>query len=413
MTAASPDVAAALARVLGALAPARDILEGRVDAVEPPGWCVWRGWAGFLLAIDDAELARCEAEGLGARVRAIAGAPEELIALADEVREATRLPALAEDARAIEAAKLRAVRARKQEQLPALLGAVGAMAERAERIVDVGAGSGHFTRLAAEMFERETVGVERDRDRVAAAERRAAESGGAVRFEAKDVTAEPLVLLPGDLAVGLHACGSLGDQLVLAAASAGCDVALVSCCAQKIAGDVRPPLSRAAQGFTLRRDVLGLANLTSQAHGVEVSIEETMAAREARWALGELLRARGVEIEPGQEMRGINRRRARLGLAEIAARALAQRGLAPATEAEIRHHETVARLSHGIVRRLSLPRSMLARAVEAAIVLDRAAALEEHGHAARVATMCARAVTPRNIALFASRTPDRLPRIIA
>jgi SAM-dependent methyltransferase len=304
------------------------------------------------------------------------------------------------------------VSARKRRQLPALLGAVTAMAEHAARIVDVGAGSGHFTRLAADLFAREAVGIERDPGRVAAAVARAAELGagaGRARFVSVDACREGLTFAADDLAVGLHACGELGDRLVLAAAAAGCDVALVSCCLQKITGPARAPLSRAAAGLTLRRETLGLANLTPRPLGVEASLEATIAAREARYALHRLLRARGVEVVAGEEMRGINRRRAHAGLAALAGQALALRGLAPASEEEIRRHEVDARERYGRMRRLSLPRNMLARLVEVAVVLDRAAALEESGQRAQVVTLFDGAVSPRNIALFASHEEERLP----
>jgi hypothetical protein len=52
---------------------------------------------------------------------------------------------------------------------------------------------------------------------------------------------------------------------------------------------------------------------------------------------------------------------------------------------------------------------MLARLVEVAVALDRAAALEESGQHVQVATLFNRAVTPRNIAVFASRAAERLP----
>jgi hypothetical protein len=47
--------------------------------------------------------------------------------------------------------------------------------------------------------------------------------------------------------------------------------------------------------------------------------------------------------------------------------------------------------------------------VELTVVLDRASSLEERGHAVRVASFCERSVTPRNVALFASPSRDRLP----
>ncbi|APR78632.1 Transcriptional regulator, AraC family protein [Minicystis rosea] len=206
--------------------------------------------------------------------------------------------------------------------------------------------------------------------------------------------------------MGLHACGALGDRLVTAAIAAGCDVALVSCCPQKIDAPVRAPLSRAGASLHLRRETLGLANLTARPVGVETSLEATLAAREARHALHLLLRGRGVTLTPGEEMRGINRRRAHAGLA---APALSMRGLPPAGDAELRAFEAEARRRYARVRRLSLPRNMLARLVELAVVLDRAAALEEHGAAVPVLTIFDRAVTPRNVALFASHAPTASP----
>ena len=395
------------------------MLDERVDE-GAPSWCEGRGWTAFLIGLGDEELRRCEAEGLALRAERI-GAPESLAALAAGVREVTRLPSLGARAAAgpgVPVDATRAVRARKLPQLAGLLGAVDGMGRSAARIVDVGSGSGHFTRLAAEVLGREAVGIERSAARVAKATARAGERarqiearGGAAVFRVVDAGRDALDLDAGDLAVGLHACGALGDRLVTAAAAVGCDVALVSCCFQKIDGAERAALSVGARGLTVRREVLGLANLASRAQGVEAPIEETMAAREARWALLSLLRGRGIDVAPGEEMRGINRRRAHRGLTEIAARALALRGLPPASEEEVRAHEEEARRRFAVVRRLSLPRNMLARLVEVTVVLDRAAALRESGHHVVVAEAFGGDVSPRNVGVFASRDAGRLPAV--
>jgi protein-L-isoaspartate O-methyltransferase len=305
---------------------------------------------------------------------------------------------------------------RKQEQLATLLGALAPQAAAARRIVDVGAGSGHFARLSAQHFGRATLGLERDPARVARAKsraRRAASDSGLANaeFAVIDAVHEKLALLPGDLAIGLHACGELGDTLVRAVADSGVDLALVSCCLQKIETSERAPLSRAAHGFALKKDTLGLSNLTSQAVGVESSIEHTIRAREARYALRLLLLARGLEIVPGAEMQGVNRRQAHAGLAAIAERSLALHGLPRASDAEIAAFEREAHEQFELIRRLSLPRDMLARAIELSVILDRAARLEESGHSVRVATIFERAVTPRNVSLFASRDGARLPAV--
>ena len=404
------DVTFALDRALHTLLPVRDILDGRVDDVDPPAWCADRGWVDFLLALDDDALRRCEAEGLAEHATDLEGAPPSLVALAVDVIAGTQLPRLDGDRHVASPSALRSVSERKREQLAALLGAVGEMASRAARIVDVGAGEGHFTRLAAELFDREALGIERSEVRVASATARAESraneidtTGNVARFVALDACRDPLGFARDDLAVGLHACGEVGDHLITAAAAARCEVALVSCCLQKITGPTRAPLSRAAAPLTLRKDTLGLTNLTAQPRGVEASIGATIEARQVRFALLRLLRERGIELAPGEEMRGINRRRAHRGLRDVAERALAQRGLPSPTDAEITHHEGEARRLYGVVRRLSLPRSMLARLVEIAVVLDRAAALAESGARITVATFVERAVTPRNIVILAER----------
>lgn len=400
----------ALSRVLDTLLPVVDIIDGRVDDGVPPAWCEARGWTAFLLALDDDALALCEEQGL---LAALPGAPADLLDLARRVAELTRFPTLAAEALPPPPTALRTVSARKRDQLSALLGAIGDMARSAARIVDVGAGRGHLTRIASGLFERDALGLEREADRVASATALAQrpEYPSGARFLAFDALLQPLDFLPDDLALGLHACGEVGDRLVVAAALAGCDLALVSCCLQKIDADARAPLSSigGAAGFRLRKASLGLTNLSSRALGVETSLVATMAAREARHALALLLRRRGVAHAPGEAMRGINRRQAHHGFRVIAAQALALRSLAPASEAELAACEAEAHADFARARRLSLPRSLLARLGEVAVVLDRAAALEESGHGARVAVLFEAGVTPRNLALFASRTPARLP----
>ena len=408
----SADISRALERTLATLRPVLDIVAQRVDEAEVPAWCRERGWDSYLLALSNTDLERSEALGLAQVAESLPHLPPGLAELAARVRELSALPSLR--ATAIESAPddVRGVSHRKQRQLSALLGSLGSLVTPARRIVDVGAGSGHFTRLSAQHFSREALGLERNPERVARAQQRA---GTGAEFNAQfavvDALSDGLALRPDDLAIGLHACGELGDSLVAAVAESGADLALVSCCLQKIRAAERRSLSQQAAGFVLSKDILGLSNLTSRALGVEASMEHNLRGREARYALRQLLRARGLQVPPNAELHGINRRRAQVGLAEIAARALAQRGLEPATPAELAHHEAGARRDSQVIRRLSLPRNMLARVVELCVALDRAARLTESGYFVRVATLVESAVTPRNISLFASRDASRLPAL--
>lgn len=407
-----------LARVLALLEPVMDIIDVPVEVPEPPAWCLERGWSEYLLGLGDAALVASERGGFAALLAGAPRAPDDLRELAAGAQQRARLPALRAAELDLPAAALRGVSARKRGQLAALLGALSPLAVNAARIVDVGAGRGHLSRLASELFRRQALAVDRDVALLRSGRQRGDERARAlgsldVRFVEADVGEERLELMPNDLAVGLHACGELGDRLVVAAAAARCDVALVSCCLQKTSAERRAPLSREAGALSLRRSVLGLTNLTTREDGVEASTAENLLAREARLGLRYLLRARGLELRPGEEMRGVNRRRAQAGLAALAAHALALRQLPLPSPRELRSVAEAAHRDYAIIRRLSLPRSLLARPIELAVVRDRAAALEESGQAVAVAQLFEQRVTPRNTVLFASADAERLPALIA
>jgi len=167
-------------------------------------------------------------------------------------------------------------------------------------------------------------------------------------------------------------------------------------------------LSRSGGTLTLEKSVLGLANLTSQAAGVEASLTDNLRGREARLALRRLLEARGFAVTAGEEMRGVNRRRAQAGFSALAATALTVRRLPPPTTAELRFHAQDAAREHAAMRRLALPRHLLGRLVEVSVVLDRAALLEEQGQSVLVVELFERRITPRNTVLVATAEPQRL-----
>ena len=407
-----------LASVLGVLIPVLDIVGEPIESAEPPRWCRARGWVEFLLGLSERELESCERLGTANGLAQLTNVPAELMALGVAVERVTRLPRLAAPRASVPQAALHGIGARKRQQLDALLGALAPLAESAERIVDVGAGSGHLSRLAAELFGRETWALDRDAERLRRGSQRNQQrtrSVGdlSVRFVQIDVGQEVLALEADDLAVGLHACGELGDRLVQAASTVGCDLVLISCCLQKTSAEQRLPVSRAAAGLALQKNLLGLTNLTSRTQGVEATLAANLRARETRLALRYLLRERGLELCAGEEMRGINRRRAQAGFDDLAHHALARLELPAPTEAELRAHAAAARRDYAIMRRLALPRNMLARLVELAVVLDRAALLEEHGRHVRLAQFVDQQVTPRNTVLFASSRFERLPTLAA
>lgn len=197
------------------------------------------------------------------------------------------------------------------------------------------------------------------------------------------VGVEDVYVGSADFLVGLHACGSLGDALVrLAVRRRVAAVILVSCCLQKIEEEVRQPVSDIVKETRELREVLAVGKrvlgVTNGARGIRN--EGDLRARETRHALRVLLEERGRGVKRiGDEIEGISRHRLRRGLAEVVHEVLGRRGLEGIGEEEIEKRLVRAREEYAVMRRLSLPRLLAGEALEMALVLDRAAKLEEAG----------------------------------
>lgn len=400
-------------RVFDLLARTREIVEGKPDGLETPGWCVARGWDAFLLDLSEAELDAGEGQGLAAVLPGLRNAPPTLMELAREVEAATEAPRPIQDA-AAPTLPFQGLRPRKERQIAAMLALGRLLAERSQRLVDVGAGRGRFTEIAALLWNRPALGIEREPTRVGAA--RAAQATLAARapsrpspteYHCVDVSEGIPGLGPGDLVLGLHACGDLGDAIVRAVVEARASLILVACCHQKIRGPSRAPLSRraASRGMTFPRGVLGLANLISRSVGFEGPLSSAFEARAHRHALAHLLRARGVDRPLDSLRHARKRRHSFTDWPTFARQSLEAWGLPPASSAELQACLAGSIEELGRMRRLSLPRNLLARLLELALVLDRSCLLAEAGFEPRVVEVFSSAASPRNLALMASAPP--------
>lgn len=369
-----------------------DVIAERPAAV-PPSWATRRGWAGWLAALDEASLQACEEDGLAAHAERL-GAPASLSALAARCADVAALPRLVSGG---DAPATPGVSARKRQQVAAFAALITTRLPQGARIVDCGAGHGHLTRHLAEALGVEGLGVEREQALVDTAR-----ALGGARFVAADLFEAPPALGPADLLVGLHACGALTDRLLDLAVAHGAAVAAVGCCAHKIPGDTRAPAD--ATGITLDRAALGLANVHLGAQGVEAPLAVNLAARERRAALRCLLAARGTAVAEGDEMYGLNRRRAHGPLETLARKALLLRGLEPASEAELRAAERQGAIEHASIRRWTVARRMIARPLEIYLALDRGRRLAQAGYAVEIGTLWAPAISPRNIAIVGRPT---------
>jgi SAM-dependent methyltransferase len=399
VTTNAPDVLETFEEASHCLASVRDIIDERSTGQAPPTWCVRRGFTDFLRALPDEALVALERDGLGAHVAGLPDAPDSLVQLAHDVRRLTKLPR----AREVSAHEVRERRTspRKRVQVAAFAALVEGLSTTAWRIVDLGSGHGHLTRHLAHALGVPAEGWERDPARAEVA--RSLVSDGRARFLVADVRDLGAKLTSHDLVVGLHACGALGDLTIQGAIEARAAVALVACCPQKCKG-ARIPLSVArglsVDALTLPHAALGLGNVRDGDTRVETDWAACVDARVRRMALRNTFVAAGHPMEHGEEMRGLNRRRAADPLRELVARAFALRGLPLPSSTLIEASETKALEDHRLARRWELPRTMLARLVEVWMAFDRAARLRTNGYAVEVREVFSSAISPRNVAVL-------------
>lgn len=393
----------------------RDLLDARPGRADAPAALFTREWASFLLALDDDELAALEIGGHDAAWPS--RTPPSFVALADAARHVCALPmviepSLASGVEVARPAQRRLEKPRKRAQIDAFARIILPLATSAERIIDVGSGHGHLTREIAERIARPVIGL--DRDDGLAARARSLPTTASPSFAVTDVLREGLTLTAGDCVIGLHACGELGDVMVESAARSGAAIALVGCCLQKRRASSRAPLcaapfAGAAGALDLPRGVLGLSNLTARDDGVEATRAENLAGRERRLALHRLLEDDGATLELGAEIEGLNRRAAQRDLGSLVARAFAARGRPAPSVSAIEEAASWARAQHAEVRRLSLPRSLLARVLEVLVLADRARYLEERGRDVTIGLLFPANVSARNLVLASPVAPSSRP----
>ena len=296
-----------------------ELLCGRASV---PGWPNPAGWRDFLLGLDEPTLCECERRGLHHYTTAWNECmPATLRALCESVRRASvelrgRRPDITGSSKYASMAASRTSRKKgpllprkvtqsKAAQVRALAQVTASRMsskEGVQRIVDVGCGRGHLLAELQAVLGVNALGIDRNGDLLKSAR----ELYPSVEFEAIDVFAGKLgpILRKGDLLVGLHPCGLLGERLVEAVAPcADVSLIMVPCCLHKQGGAPRPPRSVRGRelGLTIPCAALKKASMALDASA-------TVGPRRNRHALRALLRARGVpeeELVDGNEMDGL------------------------------------------------------------------------------------------------------------
>ncbi|MFN3197269.1 MAG: methyltransferase [Bradymonadia bacterium] len=380
-----------------------DVLAERVLSAEPPAWAVARGWDTWLAQLSPAVLDGVERDGLTWWAGHLPDAPESLVDLCHRVRSLMLFPK--EPVLPIEPdAPMKGASVRKQAQVRAFVHALQDRDAASGRIVDIGSGHGHLTRTLSDALGCRALGLEAVEQRVWRAQA-LAEGDARVEFAHVDALKDQWPLEAGDVVVGLHACGRLGDAAVEAVGDAPeVSLALVGCCAQKMHTCPRHPRSSLgkALGIDFEQPLLSFANF---ALPTGVSLEEVARGRAWRHGLEVLLRGRGLDVDVVSAPRGVSRRAMQHSFERAARVALERRGLPPATEAELTAAEAEGATIYAAVRRWSQPRRMLSRVIELVVALDRICALEEQGRPVEIMYLFPQSISPRNILIWSGARP--------
>ena len=367
------------------------------------GWPGIVAWEAFLLALSAEELSVCERNGLQYAAEALrCRMPHDLRTLCDAVASVASTlgrTGVGESGGCSPSCTWK-LNAKKAKQVGALIDAVAARLDlrAVHRVVDVGCGKGHLTEQLRVVLGVPVLGLDID----AALIETARTLYPMAEFEVCDIVRQGLPIRTGDLIVGLHPCGALGEAVVTAvAAHGGAALLMVSCCWHKQHAPVRSPLSRAgkAAGLTIPTKALKKASM-------RLDCSTTVRSRRSRHEMRELLRLRGVDeavISGRHEMSGVHSKWAERGLSLLAAEVLRARGMEPPTEEEIEEATTRAAGQFEQMRRLSLLEGLFGELLELLLTLDRAIALDNAGLSVCVFKAFATKDSDRNLAILADR----------
>lgn len=399
------DAAAHLDALVALLAEGEALWRPRPFTTTAPPWAEHHPeLAAFCLGLSDDALHALEE---GAPLPA--DAPPLLVSWVARLAEATALP---------EPAPTRPrdawlVPARKLAQIDALARAVGPIAPPPALILDWCGGKGHLGRALGAALRTPVLVLERHAAYADEALDLARRASVDLTFEARDALANDTASwtrsLPADtLALGLHACGDLGQRLVELTVERGFTrLAHVPCCLHKIpglkGGGHYLPLSQAARALFaahgLRLDHSALRLATSDETIARPALRAQRSRDNAYRLALDLLVQDALGTQVYTPLGTLPPELTRADFATFARGAASRLGLPlPPFDPDLALARGQSRARQA--RRLGLVRSLFRRAIELVVALDRAAFLVEHGRPARVLAFAPRAATPRNLLIL-------------
>ncbi len=338
--------------------------------------------------------------------------PRSLHSLVLGLRELTALP-WHEGVQRLTTADAQGLNAKKAHEIERVLSLLGPRIKTIRQAVDIGGGMGHLARLCVRTFDWTFHSIDRDaalqakgRDWLRRARALPREKLCFIHASVEDrPQGEMDLLFSGQdrASIGLHTCGALALTQIRKSQRAGL-LLNVGCCYDQMDAPGDYPVSRLgkAHALPLTRRALFLAT-RGRHHKTEAEFALMKRVNAQRFALDLLLRRRFPAL--GFVAAGDAPRTLYAGSFAGYARDRLERlrldvGM---TDAELESFEVSARPETRRIFLCHLLRDRFARALEVVILLDRALLLEEQGFQVELLQVFDPRLSPRNIALIASR----------
>ena len=339
--------------------------------------------------------------------------PPSLHSLVLELRELTALP-WHEGVQPLTTADAQGLNAKKVHEIERVLSLLGPRTKTIRRAVDIGGGMGHLARLCVRTFDWTFHSIDRDaalqekgRDWLRRARTLPREKVCFIHASLEDGPQDeidPLLSGQDRVSIGLHTCGSLALTQLRKSQKAGL-LLNFGCCYDQMDPTRDYPVSRfgKAHPLPLTRRALFLAT-RGRHRKTEAEFALMKRVNEQRFALDLLLRRKLPAL--GFVRAGDAPKALYAGSFAGYARDRLERlrlevGM---TEAELNSFESSVRPETRRIFLCHLLRDRFARALELVILLDRALLLEELGFQVELLQVFEPRLSPRNIALIASRT---------
>ncbi|RKG78174.1 methyltransferase [Corallococcus exercitus] len=335
--------------------------------------------------------------------------PPSLEALLGALQELTALP-WHEGHQALTVAQTQGLSAKKTHELERVLALLAPRTRFIQQAVDIGGGMGHLARLCARTFGWTFHSIDRDAALQDKGRRWLARQGGdTVSFIQASVEdglqpgIDPLFSGQDRASIGLHTCGPLALTQLRKSQGAGF-VLNIGCCYDKLEAPRDYPVSRFGAAHPLPFTPHALA-LTTRGRHHKTEEEFARMKRVYAWRFAFDLLTRQRFPERGFVRAGDAPRSLYDGPFAVYARDRLERlGLEPGmTDAELDVFEVSVRAETRDLLLCHLLRDRFARALEVVLLLDRALLLEELGFQVELLQLFDPRLSPRNLALIASR----------